>query len=499
MNLKINTLFILLTFSNVLLSKNKFILEDLEIKFNKPIEYKLLKEDDVSKYKNYAIDLVEYCTYDKSEISKIIKRKSLYVFSNFNSGENIIIQKSKNLNYDDLYKLFRENIEKKCLLIGKNNLEILSETKGQKNNIGNYNSILLKIAVNNKIHYSQLFVIQSGNDLILFTFNNLYKVDNSDIINSIEYIGDNLYLELLNKAINEINNFKTDEALILINKAIHLDTTNQYAYKIRCRLYLSTSNYKMALNDAQVILKENSLDIETLLAKGICEYNLKEYQSSIKDFSTIILSDVSFISDNYSSISNLTLFTAYDFISHCYNKLNDSKNTIEYAMQSLNYTSDSNTISSQYYNIGVVYSNNLKDVNNAIKYYNYSIEYTTKNQDSILTSKIYYNRGLQHRKLGNYNKAISDYTLAISFNTNYFSAYVNRSAAYIKIDKFNNAIKDCNYVISNHSTKDPNLYNAYLNRGSAKILNNDKNGCKDILKAEELGATIDFNIKAFCK
>jgi len=478
---------------------NKFTLEDLEIKFEKPVKYVLLKEDDISKYKNYAIDLVEYCNYDKSEISKIIKRRSLYVFSNFSSGDNIIIQKSKNVNRDDFYKLLKENIEKRCLLVGKNNLEILSETIGQKNSIGNYNSILLKITVNNKIHYTQLFVIQSGSDIILFTFNNFSKIDNSDIINSIEYIGDKHYLELLNKAITEINSSKIDEALILINKAIHLDTNNQYAFKIRSRLYLSTANYNMALNDAQVVLKENSLDIETLLTKGICEYNLKEYKNSIKDFSTIILSDVSFISDNYSSISNLTLFTAYDFISHCYNKLNDSKNTIEYALQSLNYTSDSNTISSQYYNIGVVYSNNLKDVNNAIKYYNYSIEYTTKSQDSILTSKIYYNRGLQHRKLGNYNKAIYDYTLAISFDTNYFSAYVNRSAAYIKIDKFNNAIKDCNYVISNHSTKDANLYNAYLNRGSAKILNNDKNGCKDILKAEELGATIDFNIKAFCK
>ena len=76
----------------------------------------------------------------------------------------------------------------------------------------------------------------------------------------------------------------------------------------------------------------------------------------------------------------------------------------------------------------------------------------------------YYNRGNTYKDLGKYNQAIKDYNKAIQLNPNLDMAYNNRAVAYIDgLKQYERAIQDCNKAIE----VNPKNYDAYNNRGAA--------------------------------
>jgi tetratricopeptide (TPR) repeat protein len=52
------------------------------------------------------------------------------------------------------------------------------------------------------------------------------------------------------------------------------------------------------------------------------------------------------------------------------------------------------------------------------------------------------NRGFAHGRLGNYSKAVEDYTRAIEINPDYVKAYYNRGVAHAKLGNRMQAIED---------------------------------------------------------
>jgi serine/threonine protein kinase len=81
---------------------------------------------------------------------------------------------------------------------------------------------------------------------------------------------------------------------------------------------------------------------------------------------------------------------------------------------------------------------------------------------SSSTDSVYYNsRGVSYDDKGEYDKAIADYTKAISIDPNYAIAYNNRAVSYKHKGEYDKAIADFTKAIS----IDPNDAIAYINRG----------------------------------
>ncbi len=78
-------------------------------------------------------------------------------------------------------------------------------------------------------------------------------------------------------------------------------------------------------------------------------------------------------------------------------------------------------------------------------------------------SLILHNRGLAYHHLGDYERAIADYTEVICLDPEYAYAYYNRGLAYRKLGDYENAIADCTEAIY----LDPEYAYAYYNRGFA--------------------------------
>lgn len=97
-----------------------------------------------------------------------------------------------------------------------------------------------------------------------------------------------------------------------------------------------------------------------------------------------------------------------------------------------------------------------KQYNNALSYYNKAIN------DCVIKNKYsFYNRGIVWGLLGEDDSAIKDYSIAISLDPKFASAYVNRGNKYSKARKFKLALSDYDNAIKH----EPKLSKAYNNRG----------------------------------
>jgi tetratricopeptide (TPR) repeat protein len=84
----------------------------------------------------------------------------------------------------------------------------------------------------------------------------------------------------------------------------------------------------------------------------------------------------------------------------------------------------------------------------------------------------YYNRGYVYHILGNYNKAIEDYGLALNLKADFASAFGNRCYAYYLLENYPSAIADCEKAVS----LQPQNANFYIQLGNARDDSGDHQG-----------------------
>ena len=75
-----------------------------------------------------------------------------------------------------------------------------------------------------------------------------------------------------------------------------------------------------------------------------------------------------------------------------------------------------------------------------------------------LEYKAYNNRGLAYFSIGEYEKAIKDYSTSIKIYFSYKNAYINRAKAYFAIGKYEKALEDYNVLI-NFGSRNARIYN----------------------------------------
>ncbi len=107
-----------------------------------------------------------------------------------------------------------------------------------------------------------------------------------------------------------------------------------------------------------------------------------------------------------------------------------------------------------YYNRGLAHFN-IDEYNNAISDYTKAIELKPDYADA------YYHRGLTYVNSGQYDNAISDYTKAIELKPDYADAYYHRGLTYVNSGQYDNAISDYTKVIE----LKPDYVDAYHHRG----------------------------------
>jgi tetratricopeptide (TPR) repeat protein len=102
----------------------------------------------------------------------------------------------------------------------------------------------------------------------------------------------------------------------------------------------------------------------------------------------------------------------------------------------------------------------------------------------------YNNRGSAYIELGEYEKAIADYTKSIELDPTNIILYYDRSMAYNRTGEWDKAIADCNKVL------ELGLYNhfVYYNRGVANKGKGDYEAAlADFEKAKERTTNTEFH------
>jgi tetratricopeptide (TPR) repeat protein len=98
--------------------------------------------------------------------------------------------------------------------------------------------------------------------------------------------------------------------------------------------------------------------------------------------------------------------------------------------------------------------------------------------------RAFVDRGFAYSVLGQWDKAIDDYSKAIEIYPGFTKAYVDRGVAYAKLGQFEKAIADCSMAIKT----DPKNTEAYYDRGIADVnLGQYEKAIADCSKAIEFG------------
>ena len=108
------------------------------------------------------------------------------------------------------------------------------------------------------------------------------------------------------------------------------------------------------------------------------------------------------------------------------------------------------------------------------------------------SAKVYYNRGVEYSKMGNFNNAISDYTECLKLQNNYRDALFNRANAYENINNSAAAFTDYNsYLLIDQTDGSVYYKRAYLNYKTGNILE----AISDAEKAEQLNFPVGDKLK----
>jgi tetratricopeptide (TPR) repeat protein len=111
------------------------------------------------------------------------------------------------------------------------------------------------------------------------------------------------------------------------------------------------------------------------------------------------------------------------------------------------------------------------------------IEYNEQISKNPTDDKLYYNRGITKKKLGDSKGALADFTKAISLNGNFGLAYFQRGILHNERRLYKKAVADFTKAIKLNST----FWDAYEERGIAYFnIGMNEKACDDFRKSTEV-------------
>jgi tetratricopeptide (TPR) repeat protein len=490
---------ILILISHTSLAQNtseKFRLNRIGIKIQKPKNYLLLTPETVKQLKEKYFSYIDICSELKSALDITIKNPNCQTLMNEeNNNETMTFTRYPKfeVNKNDT-KFFLEKMKTECYSIKNTKIENLSISNGI-NQIGSYVSLLNKITTPVISFYSEVYFFETRNSTVIVSINSLNKISNSEFVNSFEYINNIQYEELINEANSLIGTNDFTQAKSKLLDATYMETENVLAFEKLAKLNLILKNYNDVIEVANKILNIDISNINGYLMKGCALIKQKKYTEALKCFKIAEFNYSLLITTNTQNEYYTSFSETYRLIAEAYIDLKDASNAIENFESALMLEYDSLNTASIYYNLGIVHSTLLNDTKEAIKFYSLAIsnypKYAFKEK-----SESFYNRGINKRYIDDFKGAIADYTSAIKLSPNYAKAYNNRGVANILIEDYAAAIYDFTMTIKYDNFNTEITIIALGNRGYAKYLTG-KDGCIDLKESIEKGSKNAIQIQIF--
>lgn len=231
-----------------------------------------------------------------------------------------------------------------------------------------------------------------------------------------------------NCLLHAMNEKDSNNRIELLNEALLYNPRNIIAYKKRGEEFYNNKEYNKSIEDYNRVLELTSDDYDSYINRGLSYYAKQEYKLAMLDF------------DKATKLNSKS-YKAYRCLGDAYSALGEFDNAIEN------------------YDVSI------------------SIDNSRNNEEAFL------GRGIVYYKRGEYNKAINEFTYAISINPIYKEAYNNRGLVYKTILDYHNAIKDFNNAIE----IDSDYADAYYNRAELNsFFGKEKNGREDYLQYKKV-------------
>ncbi|PCJ67235.1 MAG: hypothetical protein COA58_02655 [Bacteroidetes bacterium] len=231
--------------------------------------------------------------------------------------------------------------------------------------------------------------------------------------------------------------------------------------------------------------------------RGVCKYKMEHYSEAIEDYNMAISSDSNFVNayfnkgNSYLDINELEdALISYDraiYLDSLYVKAYINRAKVYYLLED--------------------YRSTVTDLTKVL-------------DENVATNKegLHLERGNALFKLAEFNKALSDYTVAIQLKTNFYQAYINRGQCHIQLKDHLKAIDD--FTLSMHLNMDGG--ESYYYRGltyldmtttvkasdrkmkTLRMIRKNQNlielACSDFDKSKALGYGRSFEvIEMYCK
>lgn len=326
-----------LIFSFLLNAQNKFPLNKIGIKFEKPLDFVLLTSANVHQIKMDISEMYNYCENSRIALERAITNPRWQVLLNvkdLNETITFVQLPFIEINNENINSI-KEKIKQECYSPQNISLEILDTQEGIFKK-GSYISILFKIINQDMQYYTQSYYFNYSNSTFIVSFNSIDKPQNSvEIINSIESINSIAYNEIISEFETYYENKDMRNAYSKLSEAINLEPKNALAYEKRIGVNLEHAKFQEVIKDANEILSFDSLNINALLLKAVALSSIKHYQESIDTFIIaealmVLLSSANVQNEYIFPIENISLMKGevYQLLNHFDEALKAYNNTI---------------------------------------------------------------------------------------------------------------------------------------------------------------------------
>ena len=239
------------------------------------------------------------------------------------------------------------------------------------------------------------------------------------------------------------------ETVSLLTQVIELEPKNLDAYFYRAIAKNDLGDYHGAIVDYSKIIVEEA-DADTYFNRGNSRYSLNDYTGAKEDYAKAYMLDENFIDALYSLACVKLEFSEYD------SAIKDFSSVIKVVPDNPN----TYTLRASAYKAIEQFKNALNDYATAVL-----IEPSANN---------YYNRGAFFMEIKYYPEAKADLTKAIRLNKNNAFAYFYRGSSNLFLGEFNDAISDFNEAIK----FDAMDFDAFLGLAMAYLKVNDTDNAK---------------------
>jgi tetratricopeptide (TPR) repeat protein len=318
--------------------------------------------------------------------------------------------------------------------------------------------------------------------LILLLMMN-FTISSASIINQHKASPDSTnHLALLTKAKHMVYEYKLDSAIYLYEKIYKSDTTNIETLKELETLYSKTSQYNVALNCINNILKIQPDNKHYFIKKGILLNKLKEHSAAIEIFKTALKNDstntylITQIADNYRETNQVD--SAYYYYGIACEIKPITTNLIKCADLLLNnrWNKGAMTFIERYYSpemhkskvLQRLYGKSLYLSDSIVGAYNVFHKLYTEGDSSKLTTKFL---GLTYWKCSYYRKAEKVLENYIQKDTTDFIAYYVLGTCCQKINKVDDGIKYLNKSLALYQLNPDNTIMIYKGLAAAYAKN----------------------------